>query len=258
MARRDSLLLDILFSYPWWLNVILAGVAYGVLKFWLPTIEFESAPWNALAHITAPRIAGMVAGLFLFIAFLTAIQSFRKRLILDTRTDMDSIRSLTWKEFEYLAGEAFRRRGYVVEENIGGGADGGVDVTLFKGGEKTVVQCKNWNVFKVGVPVVRELYGVMAATGAQRGIIITSGIFTQDAEDFARDKPVELMNGSKLLQFIGRVQKVPAKTAAALLPPGCPLCGREMVRRIARKGPNAGEQFWGCPKYPECKGTRPQ
>ncbi len=36
----------------------------------------------------------------------------------------------------------------------------------------------------------------------------------------------------------------------------CPICGASMVRRTARKGKRAGSQFWGCSKYPSCKGTR--
>ncbi len=45
----------------------------------------------------------------------------------------------------------------------------------------------------------------------------------------------------------------PAKTRA----PDCPLCAKPLVLRTARKGPNAGAQFWGCPAYPDCKGSRP-
>lgn len=30
-----------------------------------------------------------------------------------------------------------------------------------------------------------------------------------------------------------------------------------MMVRVAKRGPNAGNQFWGCTKYPTCKGTRP-
>lgn len=37
----------------------------------------------------------------------------------------------------------------------------------------------------------------------------------------------------------------------------CPRCGKAMVLRTARKGPRAGEAFWGCSGYPDCKGTRP-
>jgi len=36
--------------------------------------------------------------------------------------------------------------------------------------------------------------------------------------------------------------------------PRCPKCGSEMVLRTARSGANQGEQFWGCPNYPRCRG----
>ncbi|MCR5487417.1 MAG: NERD domain-containing protein [Lachnospiraceae bacterium] len=36
----------------------------------------------------------------------------------------------------------------------------------------------------------------------------------------------------------------------------CPECGAPMVLRMAKKGPNAGKQFYGCSKYPKCKGVR--
>jgi hypothetical protein len=35
--------------------------------------------------------------------------------------------------------------------------------------------------------------------------------------------------------------------------PFCPNCGRPMVRRTARRGPNAGQEFFGCPNYPKCQ-----
>lgn len=38
--------------------------------------------------------------------------------------------------------------------------------------------------------------------------------------------------------------------------PHCPKCGRLMVLRTIKKGPHAGGQFWGCPDFPRCKGTR--
>ena len=36
--------------------------------------------------------------------------------------------------------------------------------------------------------------------------------------------------------------------------PDCPKCGRPMVRRTARRGANAGSEFWGCSEYPRCRG----
>jgi hypothetical protein len=38
--------------------------------------------------------------------------------------------------------------------------------------------------------------------------------------------------------------------------PSCPLCSSKMVMREAKRGTNAGKSFWGCAKYPACKGTR--
>lgn len=38
--------------------------------------------------------------------------------------------------------------------------------------------------------------------------------------------------------------------------PICPNCQQSMVLRTARRGRNAGGQFWGCSDYPKCKGTR--
>jgi hypothetical protein len=38
--------------------------------------------------------------------------------------------------------------------------------------------------------------------------------------------------------------------------PHCPSCNSLMVSRKAKKGPNAGQVFWGCPRFPACHGTR--
>jgi four helix bundle suffix protein len=42
-----------------------------------------------------------------------------------------------------------------------------------------------------------------------------------------------------------------------LEPPACPKCGALMALRTAKSGKTPGSQFWGCTKYPECKGTQP-
>lgn len=39
--------------------------------------------------------------------------------------------------------------------------------------------------------------------------------------------------------------------------PSCPYCFQNMVRRTARRGPNSGNEFWGCSGFPKCIGTRP-
>ena len=83
-------------------------------------------------------------------------------------------------------------------KHIGSWPDGGVDLLLTRGSEKFLVQCKQWRAFKVGVSVVRELYGVMAAQGAAAGIVVTSGSFTPDAVEYGSGRNVRLIDGPEL------------------------------------------------------------
>ena len=36
----------------------------------------------------------------------------------------------------------------------------------------------------------------------------------------------------------------------------CPRCGKDLVLRTARKGKNAGQQFYGCSGFPKCRYIR--
>jgi restriction system protein len=148
-------------------------------------------------------------------------------------------------------------------------SDGGVDVELSRSGELVIVQCKHWKSYKVGVQTVRELRGVVVSRRAQKGILVTSGVFTEETKTFAQQNPqIELVDGKMLSALMHTVrnestisapQKAqPSKPAAVqpTSPPVCPSCGAGMTLRLARKGANAGNQFWGCTKYPMCRGTR--
>ena len=119
--------------------------------------------------------------------------------------------------------------------------------------------------------VVRELYGVMAAKGAAGGFVVTSGRFTEEATHFASGRNVQLIDGPKLHGLIRQVQAVrdqsqgsgasvaPMREQAVSTPaavPMCPACAKSMVKRTAKRGANAGGEFWGCTGYPACKGVR--
>jgi restriction system protein len=259
MARRSSTL-DDLISLPWWFNLILAAIVYVSLKFWLPTIEFHSPIFRGIAS-AIPRMAGIFASVLVFAALMSALLAWRKGELLNKQTSISSVKNLSWKNFEFLVGEAYRRKGYHIQENAGTGPDGGIDLTLTKEGEKYLVQCKNWRTKAIGAPVVRELFGVVTAENASGGIIVCSGNFTRDAIEFARGKPIELVAGAELVRLIGDVQAQPKVETVSTAPvlsaqPSCPTCSNPMVKRIAKRGKNVGSQFWGCPRYPKCRGTR--
>ena len=261
MARKNETILNLLAAAPWWVSLVVAGAAFLVLRFILPGLSGDNLVLKVVAR-TAPVVAPWVSLVLLLPAPISAYHSWRKRKLLDNQKGLESIRSLSWKEFEELVGEAYRRQGYTVRENPGAGPDGGIDLVLKKGGNTYLVQCKQWRSWKIGVKVVREMYGLLAAQHAAGAIIITSGIFTQEAKNFASEKPIDLVEGRELADLVSTVQKNPAnapKTDGAQPSSAhiCPECGAEMVLKTARQGKYAGSKFWSCSKYPNCKGLLP-
>lgn len=285
MARRRKTgaaddLMDLVARLPWWAGLGLAVLSYLVLHALAASpIPMAQTPQDIGQLAVRGLWRGFAyAGQFIlpFLCAMGALASVlrrrQRRTLLDTVSHSkaaDALEGMTWRAFELLVGEAFRQQGYTVQERGGGGADGGIDLVLGKAGEKVFVQCKQWKAFKVGVTVVRELYGVMAAGGAAGGVVITSGRFTQEATAFAEGRNIRLVDGSALLQLIrqGRTAVRPDAEARHREPaapvssssgdvPECPACAQSMVRRVARRGASSGHAFWGCSTYPVCKGTR--
>ncbi len=54
----------------------------------------------------------------------------------------------------------------------------------------------------MGVAVVRDLYGTVMNDGATKGILVTTADYGPDSYDFAKDKPLTLLNGSNLLSLL--------------------------------------------------------
>jgi restriction system protein len=112
----------------------------------------------------------------------------------------------------------------------------------------------------VGVNIIRELRGVMSVRGATGGFVVTSGVFTEEARLFAREANITLIDGSGLTRVIQQHRKdgqLQPGSEQAHIQPSCPRCGAEMVERKASRGLNAGHYFWGCTRYPACRGTLP-
>lgn len=208
-----------------------------------------------------------ISGFFLFFSIVGFVwQYFRKKKqtsFYESKETLNDLKHLSWKEFEEYTGELFKKLGYAVEV-IGGLNDGGIDLRVKKGGKTYLVQCKKYLVNKVSLSMVRDFYGAISANlSTGKGYFITTGIFTLEAIRFAEDKPIELIDGAKLMEYVRMADTtVPSTTKSPMHPaqavpstPICPQCGSNMVLRTAKKGSNIGTQFWGCATYPKCKGT---
>lgn len=263
-------------ALPWWLSLLLAAAAYGILH---QVAGQQPAPatgpgkiGTAVAEqftVTLASIGQYLIPLCLSLGAVVSLIKRQKGTRLARQAAQNpgaALMELSWAKFERLVGEAFRQRGYTVAETRSG-ADGGIDLRLKKDGERFLVQCKHWRAQRVPVEVVRELYGVMAAEGAAGGFVVTSGIFTGPAMEFAEGRNIELIDGAKLSAMIASaqqsvkpdgIQNSPADAPTGAAVPACPQCGATMVRRVARRGTNAGGAFWGCSKFPACRGMRSQ
>lgn len=279
MARKQSSVLEDLFAIaatlPWWVGVALAITSY---LFFHSVAVTEIAPTAQIGQMGSMVIKNVFKTLSTILQYILplvflvgSLASFfkrkqREKLVFEVACNpsASSLNEMRWEEFEMLVGEAFRQQGFTVRETGGGGADGGVDIVLTKDNEKFLVQCKQWRAQKVGVAVVRELYGVMAAEGATGGVVVTSGYFTDEAKKFANGRNVKLLDGKLLHAFLRNTRtekhhtvfQQNKPTSSGELAPVCPLCSSAMVKRTAKRGGNSGGEFWGCSKFPVCKGIR--
>lgn len=294
MARKKAGvfvdLIEIAAMLPWWGGVLLALISYFVLHQFsvgdsvavVNASQIGSTMTSIVMRVLASVGQYLLPALFLIGSVISAfnaskrsrlfskindvssdfrvyepIPNKREALIADVKAApsvLSKLSDITWREFEMLVGESFKRKGFDVRET-GGYADGGVDIVLKKDGEKYLVQCKQWKAFKVDVMTVRELYGVMAAEGASGGYVVTSGRFTTPAKDFAKGRNIFLVDGHGLVELIGdaEIGKVIQNVHSSNTAPNCPACGIPMTRRLSRQASHHAKPFWGCSNFPKCR-----
>jgi len=290
-------LLDWSATLPWWLDS-LAAVLMFVLLHLLSQGAQQTAlypdPQEWLSHfVFYGRFA--VPAVFMVMAAASVWRRRQRARLLQrtaTSTSADVLDSLNRLDFKLLVAEAFRRQGYEVDDMGAGTLDEDMDLVLWKNDRKSLVHCKPWPSYRVGVEVVRELTGIMHAVGAHRAFLVTSGHFTRAARQFSVGQPITLLDGPALRQLISKAESEPAQPkvgptvpqpgktgllavrhgeiqppleASALLAlaqareaviPACPRCGKTMQRQAARTGTQSGQSFWGCTAFPNCRGVR--
>jgi restriction system protein len=169
------------------------------------------------------------------------------------RSDRDLLRWLRGMrpaEFEKYISDLYSRLGYKTEA-VGRSHDGGIDVIAEKDGVINYIQCKKFITSKVPVGAVRDFYGALADHLANgQGYFITTNEFTLEAQQFAKDKPIELVDGFVLAKYIHLANKDSRidVTTNTLSPQICPKCGGSLVERDGKFG-----VFNGCTNYPKCR-----
>jgi restriction system protein len=264
MADRQGLLEDLMnlgLKVPARVGIALAGLSWMILHVvasqtvavvgegtarGVVTISPES-----LIHLIAAVLQYVIPFCLLIGVLASVIRRRRAMRIFENSRDnpRTAVGAMNWRDFERLVGALFRQRGFEVVELAGNGPDGGVDLVLTRDGKRYLAQCKHWKAWEVGVSVVRELNGVLAAQKAHGGYVITGGRFTRDAMAFADSCGIKLIDGLLLEKLI---KPPPADPTVDI--PRCPDCGSAMVEKVANQGQFKGQPFWSCVTYPKCRG----
>ncbi|MFA1545023.1 restriction endonuclease [Actinomadura chokoriensis] len=136
--------------------------------------------------------------------------------ILGDLDDRPNLLDMSPTEFEGLIQNLFTRMGLEARQTRPS-RDGGVDCVAYDPrpimGGKVVIQAKRYRN-TVGVSAVRDLYGTLQNEGASKGILVTTSGYGQASFDFAKNKPIELLDGANLLFLLKEHAGVDARIEA--------------------------------------------
>lgn len=275
MVRRLSALSERILVFcallPWWAWGGLALVTYFALDRLVghdvTTILLSGDLERLAGHAQDQVLLSIGQYVLPLVLALIAVLSTRARHILPAASSIMTVSSrprdlqaMSAQQFELLIGEAFRRKGYGIVEK---GARGSrADLVVQKNGERCLVSLKQWRAIRVGANAVRELAETMEDKRVPRGMVVTTGVFTDDAVALARASRIDLHDGAAL-KALTRGVSVPSKVFRDPLSvltrgtPYCPECQGRMVKKRVRDGAKAGKGYWRCFRYPDCQGRRP-
>lgn len=137
-------------------------------------------------------------------SFLPQVEENIYRILNDKRF----VYQLTPREFEEVVEEVFKRQGFqtrLTPQTRDGGKDIITTKSILGRPVMFLIECKRYNEMnKIGVDIVRALYGVQTAEWANKAIIVTSSYFTEDAQRFAEQQKtlIDLFDIDDLIELM--------------------------------------------------------
>jgi restriction system protein len=131
-----------------------------------------------------------------FTEFVSNVKFVNSRILDNVRHDPSLLYSIDSRDFELLVAELLSEQGFRVDVTRSS-RDGGVDMWIAEnrsiGSFRYLVECKKYSAEnKVGVKIVREVFGTLQASRATAGLIVTTSYFTRDAKEFAEQVRYQL------------------------------------------------------------------
>ena len=217
MPRRVSSFDDLaesLGKYPWWVHAGAALVTFLVLQaVALTTVPaggsfVETTVLSQMVSIANILKWAMPAPM-LITAGLSA-WSRNRGVTLHQAVAQDggltAVRAMSWQAFLPLLIKAFRAEGFEVVAPDTGAGETGADLILTAGAGTWCVQARQWRVVKTGVDQIQALHAAMQAHGASAGVLVSTGMFTDDAVRLAGGLNIDLLGGEDLVRRLWRVR----------------------------------------------------
>jgi len=271
--RRSPIqgVMDFSARLPWPAGVALAALVYGLLHY---LANAQAMPLQVDMHgnggardLGAILFAACQYVLPAILLFVSALSFIRRRQVEPLPVDgvvsdeTDALEHMTRQEFDALVAKAFRREGYLVVERAGSPADRGVDLELFMGRDRYLVQCRRWREPNVDVASVRDLYRAISTERAVGGFIVTSGKFAEEARVLALGRSIRLVPADSLRAMLAMGSDLSISPGFARrrddpVPPACPRCGKVMMPRKVARELHSAKHAWICTSFPACLGSR--
>ena len=176
-------LLALLLRSPWWVSICIALVLALLASFFMPENYAQYALPAAIP--------------FTLIGMYVAWKQWKLPSRAQITATLETIAVMPWREFSSLMEHAYQREGYVVSCS-----NGVADFTVVKAGRTSLISCKRWKAASHGLDLLRELKALRQAQGANEAVYVTICGIQDNAQTFADDHGIVLMQGTELAQFL--------------------------------------------------------
>jgi CheY-like chemotaxis protein len=161
------------------------------------------------ANVVQPLVDGFSGQLEISPAIVTVCNNVSNILDSIVRNPMDLL-SMSPRQFEEFVAGIWEGFGYQVELTART-RDQGRDVIAIRNAEarlRFLIECKRYSPDnKVGIGIVRSLYGVVRDENATKGILATTSTFTKDAKKFI-DRHIWELEGYDFQNILNWLKKI--------------------------------------------------
>lgn len=130
----------------------------------------------------------------------------RRKLEIKRQGNLDQLKKMKPREFEYFVSDLFKQMKYDAHMTNETG-DGGKDIFIYKESFFGLVECKRLNTSKATRPQIQKFHSAIIDCKADKGYFITTGEFTAKASSYVLDKPIDLIDGDRLIRLIEEITK---------------------------------------------------